>query len=217
MMGDRDYRNLIKNAIDSIGRELEPQIDVKDIKTIHLHEIVQCLRRSYYDRLEPKEVERTGFNDLLTALLRRLNYGSEPKSFDVDELKLRGQADMVIDDAIIIFRSTEEPLEIPKANDVLYLNACMWLYNKMDGVVIYITKDRKESSFSVTKNKKMFEETIRRIRVLHDLLREKKVPILEPSEQCSTCQYYDRCYINMKMGRPIVISELFGIKKDEKY
>jgi len=214
MMGDRDYKNLIKSAVDSIGRELEPRIDVKDIKTIHLGEVVQCLRRSYFDRLDPKEVKRTGFNDLLTGLLRKLNYGTEPKSFDIDEIKLRGQADMVVDDAIIIFRSAEEPPEIPKASDVLYLNSCMWLYNKEDGVIIYITKDRSEVSFSVTKNKKMFEEIIRRVRVLNNLLGEKKTPILEPSEECSFCQYYDRCYINMKMGRTIAITDLFGLKKD---
>lgn len=214
MMGERDYQQVIKNAIDSIGQELETRVDANDIKTIHLQEVVQCLRRSYFDRLEPKEVEKEGFSDLLTGLLRKLNYGTEPKSFDIDEIKLRGRADMIVDDVIIIFRSAEEPPEIPKASDVLYLNSCMWLYNKEDGVVIYLTKDRKEVSFSVTKNKKMFEEIIRRVRVLNNLLGEKKTPILEPSEECSSCQYYDRCYINMKRGRTIAITDLFGLKKD---
>ena len=32
MMGDRDYRQLIKNAIESIGRDIEPKIDPKDNK-----------------------------------------------------------------------------------------------------------------------------------------------------------------------------------------
>ena len=45
MMGDRDLRSIIKNVVDSIGRELEIQIDAKNIKTIHLKEVVQCLRR----------------------------------------------------------------------------------------------------------------------------------------------------------------------------
>ena len=30
MMGDRDHRTTIKNAIDSIGRELEIEIDADD-------------------------------------------------------------------------------------------------------------------------------------------------------------------------------------------
>ncbi len=60
MMGDTDYRSVIKNAIDSIGRELEIEIDANNYKTIHLLEVIQCLRRSYYDRTDSKEIERRG-------------------------------------------------------------------------------------------------------------------------------------------------------------
>ncbi len=66
-MGDRDYRNTIQNAIGSIGKELEIEIDSKDIQTIHLQEVTQCLRRSYYDRVDPNEIERRGFNELLSG------------------------------------------------------------------------------------------------------------------------------------------------------
>ena len=125
MMGDRDYRSVIKNAIDSIGRELEIDIDSGDYQTIHLQEVVQCLRRSYYDRTDSKEVERRGFNDLTSGLLRKLEYGSEPKFFDIDDIKLKGQSDMILDDIIIIFRSSKDIPETPQANDLLYLNACI--------------------------------------------------------------------------------------------
>ena len=57
MMGDRDFRNIIQNAISSIGKELEIEIDSKDIQTIHLQEVVQCLRRSYYDRIDPMRLK----------------------------------------------------------------------------------------------------------------------------------------------------------------
>ena len=69
---------------------------------------------------------------------------------------------------------------------MLYLNACLWMYEKTDGIIVYITNNKQESSFSLTKNKLMFEETARRVRVLHDLLVEKKTPILEPSSECSS-------------------------------
>jgi CRISPR-associated exonuclease Cas4 len=177
MMGDRDFRNIIQNAIGSIGKELEIEIDSKDIQTIHLNEVVNCLRRSYYDRIEPKEIERRGFNELLSGLLRKLQYGSEPKEFAIDDIKLKGQVDMMIDDSILLFRSALDEPESPQANDVLYLNACMWIYDKDDGIIIYITGDRKETTFSLTRNKKMFEEVIRRVRVLNDLLKEQKTPI----------------------------------------
>ena len=213
MMGDRDFHSLVKNAISSIGRELEVSIDAENIQNIHLSEAVQCLRRSYYDRIEPQEIERRGFNDLLSGLLRKMQYGSEPKDFAVDDITLRGQADMIADDSILLFRSAKEELESPFANDVLYLNACMWIYDKQDGMIVYITGDRKEITFSLTRNNKMFEEVIRRVRVLNNLLKEKKTPILEPSEQCSSCQYYEKCFTKKKNTKTITLSEILGFSK----
>jgi len=216
MMGDRDFRSIIQNAISSIGKELEIEIDSKDIQTIHLQEVVQCLRRSYFDRIEPDEIERRGFNELLAGLLRKLQYGSEPKEFAIEDIKLKGQVDMIVDDSILLFRSALGELEAPQANDVLYLNACMWIYDKEDGVIVYITGDRKETTFSLTRNKKMFEEVIRRVRVLNDLLKEQKTPILEPSSECSDCQYYERCFMKRKNAKQLSLGDMLGMgKKDE--
>ena len=214
MMGDRDFRSIVKNAVDSIGRELEIEIDAKDIKTIHLKEVVQCLRRSYYDRVDSKEVERRGFNDLLSGMLRKLQYGSNPKEFAIDDIKLRGQVDMMVDDSIILFRPANTSLETPLANDLLYLNACMWIYDKKDGIIIYITGNKEEIMFSLTRDKKMFEEVIRRVRVLSDLLKEQKTPILEPSNDCTDCQYYQRCFITKKNTKQVSLSEMLGLSKD---
>ena len=214
MMGDRDYRSIIKNAIDSIGRELDIEIDSKNFKIIHLLEVTQCLRRSYYDRTDSKEIERRGFNDLLSGLLRKLEYGSEPKEFQIDEIKLKGQADMIVDDTIILFRPISNIPESPQASDLLYLNACLWIYDKQDGMIIYITSDKEEFTFSLTRDKKMFEETIRRVRVLSDLLNEQKTPILEPSLNCMDCQYYQRCFIAKKNSKQLSLAEMLGLSKE---
>ncbi len=215
MMGDRNFQSIIQNAIGSIGRELEIEINSKDIQTIHLKEVVQCLRRSYYDRIDPNEIERRGFNELLSGLLRKLQYGSEPKEFALDDIKLKGQVDMMVDDSILLFRSTSEELENPHASDILYLNACMWIYDKNDGIIIYITGDKKETTFSLTRNKKMFEEIIRRVRVLNDLLKEQKVPILEPSTECSECQYFERCFMKRKNAKELSLAEMLGMGKKD--
>ena len=211
MMGDRDFRKIIQSAVGSIGKELEIDIDSKDIQTIHLQEVVQCLRRSYFDRVDPQEVERRGFNELLSGLLRKLQYGSDPKEFAIDDIRLKGQVDMLVDDSILLFRPAMTELENPLANDVLYLNACMWIYDKEDGIVVYISGDKKETTFSLTRNKKMFEEVIRRVRVLNDLLKEQKTPILEPSTECSDCQYYERCFTKRKNTKQLSLSEMLGL------
>jgi len=213
VLGDRDYRQLIKNAIDSIGREIQPKIDPNDIKTIHLHEVVQCLRRSYFDRVEPKDVDRRGFNDLVSGLLQSMKYGSKSGEFKIEDIGLNGQADMIVDDAVIIFRSANRLPENPIARDLLYLNACLWIFDKMDGILIYITGDRQETSFTLSRSKKMFEEVARRIRIFNDLLKEKKVPILEPSDECSNCQYYEKCYLPQKTSESISLKQLVGFNK----
>ena len=212
-MGDRDYRALIKSAIDSIGKEVELQIDASDIKTIHLDEVVRCLRRSYYDRVEPKEMEKTGFTDLVGGLLRSKGYGSKIGEFEIDELRLKGQTDMIVDDVVFVFRSASKLPENPIAQDLLYLNACMWIFDKTEGILVYLTGDRKESSFSLSRDKRMFEEVIRRVRVFNDLLKEKKVPILEPSDECNNCQYYEKCYIKQKISKSISLKDLVGMNK----
>lgn len=210
-MGDRDFRSIIKNSLDSIGRELEVEVDAEDPKTIHLHEVTRCMRRSYYDRTDPEDAEMRGFNELLAGLLRKLQYGSSPAEFAMDDIRLRGQSDMITDDAVLLFRSAPGTPESPRAGDILYLNACLWIYEKPDGMVVYITSDRKETTFSLTKNKKMFEETARRVRVLSDLLGQKKVPILEPSEECSDCQYYERCYTKKTNTKQMSLAEMLGL------
>ncbi|MEK0349573.1 MAG: hypothetical protein QQN50_07285, partial [Nitrosopumilus sp.] len=66
----------------------------------------------------------------------------------------------------------------------------------------------------LTRDKKMFEEVIRRVRVLSDLLNEQKTPILEPSLNCMDCQYYTRCFISKKHSKQLSIAEMFGISKE---
>ena len=213
-MGDRDYRKIITGAIDALARETEYKVgNPSDNKSIFLHEVVRCMRRSYFDRFDKIEQENNSFGELLGGLVRKLPYGSKMGDFAIEDIKLNGQADMIVDDIIIIFRKASGSPEIPNASDVLYLNACLWIFNKTEGVIVYLTNNEKESSFMVMRNKKMFEETIRRVRVFSNLISEKKIPILEPSPECSECQYYERCYIKKQEGRQFTLTELFSNKK----
>ena len=89
----------------------------------------------------------------------------------------------------------------------------MWIFDKTEGILVYLTGDRKEASFSLSRDKRMFEEVIRRVRVFNDLLKEKKVPILEPSDECNNCQYYEKCYIKQKISKSISLKDLVGMNK----
>jgi len=215
--GDRDYKQVVRDAIDSIGEDVSLKIDTKDINTIYLHEATKCLRRSFYDRMDPLDTAQTQFNKVLGGLFRKMKSNATTGKYDMDGgLVLKGEADMIKDDVILIFRSVDKFPENPMPTDMLYLNACMWLFDKIEGVIVYITPDGKEDSFVANRNQKMFEEVIRRTKVLHDLLEKNKAdpkakpPIIEPSLDCLDCQYYERCYIKKKTGKTITISSLFG-------
>jgi len=213
MMGDRDYRSTITGAIDAITRETESKVEKPDdAKTIYLHEITRCMRRSYYDRFDRLEQQSKGFANLFGGLIRKLPYGSKEGEFAIDEIKLKGQPDMIVDDIVIIFRTISSAPETPFASDILYINGCMWMTSKQVGVIIYVTGDGNETSFVVSREKKMFEEAIRRVRVFSNLIGEKKVPILEPSAECLGCQYYERCYIKRNEGKQFNLAELFSFK-----
>ena len=218
-MGERDFRQVIDNALKGVGRQLDLHVDLSDNKIFHIQEVMGCLRRSYYDRTDPIEKKQKNFHNYLSGLFRKSEFGSKTGEFDLDDLKLKAQCDLMIDDVVLIFRSVEEFPEIPFPSDMLYLNACLYIFDKFDGIIVYIAPDGTETSFGATKQKKMFEESIRRVRVLADLLAQKRTPILEPATECTNCQYYERCYIKTKIGKlPINMGKmdfdgLFGLGK----
>jgi len=215
--GDRDYKQVVRDAIDSIGEDVSFKIDTKDINTIYLYEATKCLRRSFYDRTDPVETEHTQFNKVLGGLFSKMKSHSSTGKYDMTGgLTLKGQADMIKDDVVLLFRSIDKFPENPMPVDMLYLNACMWLFDKIEGVIVYITPDGKEDSFVTNRNQKMFEEVVRRTKIFHDLLEKNnadpkaKPPIIEPSLDCLDCQYYERCYIKKKTGRTITMGSLLN-------
>ena len=217
VVGDRDYKQIVREAIDSIGEDAQLKFDTKNPNIIYLHEATKCLRRSFYDRTEPLETEQTQFNKVLGGLFRKMKSKATIGKYEMDSgLALKGQVDMIEDDVVMIFRAVNRYPENPLPADILFVNACMWMFDKIEGVVVYITPDGKEESFVTNKNQKMFEEVIRRTKVFHDLIERRntdpkaKPPIIEPSMDCLDCQYYERCYIRKKEGKQITISSLFG-------
>jgi CRISPR-associated exonuclease Cas4 len=217
VVGDRDYKQIVREAIDSIGEDAQLKFDTKNPNIIYLHEATKCLRRSFYDRTEPLETEQTQFNKVLGGLFRKMKSKATIGTYKMDGgLALKGQVDMIEDDVVMIFRAVNRYPENPLPADILFVNACMWMFDKIEGVVVYITPDGKEESFVTNKNQKMFEEVIRRTKVFHDLIERRntdpkaKPPIIEPSMDCLDCQYYERCYIRKKEGKQITLSSLFG-------
>lgn len=213
MLGDIDIRRMIEKTIDKIYDDFQ-NVDKRNPDRIHALEVSRCTRLSYYERKDPLRDDETARMAILLKDSIRRTFNNIRGEYKVDNLILEVNADMVINEEFILrFEVVANLPEIPHPRDLLYLNACLFAFNKSDGIIMYINLEGKTIGFSVTKNNRMFEEIIRRTRVLNTLLRESKVPIVEPSDQCITCKYYQRCYYREKKTSNFSLETLLSLGK----
>lgn len=218
MLGDRSLKDIVLRTIDDIYRDLNSQMDRTSDQRIGVEEVISCLRKSYYERksaLLPKRKDKV--RSITRTAMKKLAKNGASNEFSIDsDLSLVAHADAIGDDVVIRFVLVDELPKTPLPPDLLAINATMWIFDTIDSVIVYMTDRGDTVEFSLIKDKKMFEEAIRRARVLSTLLKEGKVPIIEPSEECLTCPYYDRCYLQEKKYTNITLEKLFGLKKDEE-
>jgi len=216
MLGDRDLKDIILKVMDGIYRDLDSQIDKANNQRMHVEEVITCLRKSYYDRKSPiLPTSKQKVSAIISDGMRKSIKASATAGYDINsEFSLVGRADTIVDDMVIKFEIVDKLPKKPEPKDLLNLNATMWIFDKMEGILVYMTNDGKTVEFAFAKDKQMFEETIRRAMVFGTLLKDEKVPILEPCEICLTCQYYERCYIKQKKYSNLTVERLLGLKKE---
>ncbi len=213
MLGDIDIRRMIEKTIDEIYDDFQ-NVDRRNPDRIHALEVSRCTRLSYYERKDPLRDDKTARMSILLKDSIRRTFNNIRGEYKVGNLILEVNADMMINEEFILrFEVVANLPEIPHPRDLLYLNACLFAFNKSDGIIMYINLEGKTTGFSVTKNNRMFEEIIRRTRVLNTLLKESKVPIVEPSDLCLTCKYYQRCYYREKKTSNFSLETLLGLGK----
>lgn len=208
MLGGRDFHKLIEDELIKISKKLTL---VYDSNGIHVSEITRCSRLSYFERMDP-------FVDEYSNALSNISKGSLTKllngitrEYKVDDLILYATVDLMIDNEMIInFVPVSKIPEYPHPNDLLYTNASMFIFDIQGGFIVYFTPEGKFVEFSVSESKRMFEQVVRRARILSLLLKEKKTPVVEPSELCFSCKYFQRCF-QQKESEHLV--DILGIGK----
>ena len=215
MLGDRNLKDVILRTMDDIYRDLDSQIDKTNNRRMNVKEIVTCLRKSYYDRKNPllPSIKQKVTTIIGNGMRKAIKNGATAEYSIDSELSLVDRADTIVDDIVVKFEIVEKLPKTPDPKDLLGLNATMWIFEKMEGIIVYMTNAGKSVEYAFTKDKQMFEETVRRARVFSTLLKEEKIPILEPSEICQTCPYYERCYIQEKKYSNLTLERLLGFKK----
>lgn len=213
MLGGRDVRKLIVAYTNETYKKLRRITN--DPTRIYTSEASQCTRLSYYERVDPIDSNSA---ELFQILLRhgfKNSFESIESEYKIDNLTLVLTADIILENELVVMQITDSLPGSPKPQDLLYLNACLYAFDKPEGILIYVLGDGKSTEFLVAKSAKMFEELVRRARVLSTLLKEKRVPIVEPSESCMTCKYYGRCYTMERKETSFSIESLFGKSKDD--
>lgn len=208
MLGGRNFHKLIEDELIKISKKLTL---VYDSNGIHVSEITRCSRLSYFERMDP-------FVDEYSNALSNISKGSLTKllngitrEYKVDDLILYATVDLMIDNEMIInFVPVSKIPEYPHPNDLLYTNASMFIFDIQGGFIVYFTPEGKFVEFSVSESKRMFEQVVRRARILSLLLKEKKTPVVEPSELCFSCKYFQRCF-QQKESEHLV--DILGIGK----
>lgn len=216
MLGDRDLRNTIEKFFNKLYEDLSIKIDKADDNKIHALEAARCTRLSYYERKEPLPPDSSARISILLQNGMKKALNQVRSEYKIDNLTLAVDADVIIADEFVVrFEIVPSLPEIPHPQHMLYLNACLFAFNKKDGFIIYMTTEGKTVEFDITRNNRMFEEIVRRARVLSTLLKEGKVPIVEPSNVCLACKYYERCYSREKVKESdgLVLEELFGKRR----
>jgi len=209
MLGGRNFHKIIEDELIKISKKLSLDYDSNGI---HVSEITRCTRLSYFERMDPFVDEYSNalsniFKGSLTKLLNGIT-----REYKVDDLTIYATVDLMIDNEMIInFVPVSKLPEYPHPNDLLYTNASMFIFNIQGGFIVYFTPEGKFVEFSVSESKRMFEQVVRRARILYLLLKEKKTPVVEPSELCFSCKYFQRCFGQQKESEHLL--DILGIGK----
>ena len=217
MLGGKNLREMIENAIDDKYKNLSVKIDKTNPDRIHAIEASGCTRFAYYERKDSLSSDNATKVSSLLGNGMRHSLSNARGEYKIDTLALEVNVDMIMANEFIVrFEIVSTLPEVPHPRHMLYLNACLFAFNKDEGFLIYMTAEGKTVEFSVTKNNRMFEEIVRRAKVLSTLLKEDRVPIVEPSDLCISCKYFERCYARKKVkdeSSGFILEEIFKPKK----
>jgi CRISPR-associated exonuclease Cas4 len=209
MLGGRNFHKIIEDELIKASKELTLDYDTSGI---HVSEITRCSRLSYFERVDPYVDESSNAlrNIFRGSITRMLN--GKTKQYKIDDLTIYATTDLIVsNDMIVNLIPVSKLPDYPHPNDLLYANACLFIFEIQSGFIVYFTPDGKFVEFGVSESKRMFEQVVRRARILHLLLKEKKTPVVEPSELCFSCKYFQRCFGQQKESEHLL--DILGIGK----
>jgi len=204
-----DIYKMFRQILKETYREYKPN-------EIHVHEIVQCLRKSYYQR-KYYSSEYTHLSDTKCVILglgilvhraieelfsQMLGSTSEKvyeKVITVNgvEYKLVGTVDIAFDDTIVDIKTVNKIPDRPYDHHYYQLQLYMYLTGVHKAYVVYICKkDGRVKVFDIIRDQRTIDLLLERFSYYAVCLSSDTVPRAEESYLCRYCEYSLKCFSN---------------------
>jgi len=213
-----DFNSLINNYLK---RELKE----KTIGRYYPSEAGNCIRKVFYSYKSPKEVDTEllkvfeAGNILHEFVVHVLESEKNPQiellekespfTLEIEDIVISGRVDDIIivkiDNKVYLVEvkstSTLKYTNEPHEAHIMQLQLYMHAKNIHNGMIIYLEKNTLQTkTFLVDYDSKYAEKAIKRLKDIHQCLKEDKLPIPEARAvyskgwMCKGCQYREECY-----------------------
>jgi CRISPR/Cas system-associated exonuclease Cas4 (RecB family) len=186
----------------------------RGFKEIYVTEIIGCQRKAWFRifyNANPLPTPPMLLGKLLHIAMQNIlnsnNYFKNCK-FEVEcssdlgnGWKLKGRADVVLDDAVLEFKFTKSP-QFNKARDMYYIQTSIYctLLEKPQGFLIMIDKNKFVIDvIRVEPSKELFDESIKRAQKIIEAVESKTIPQDESPRypfECDHCEWKIFCKDN---------------------
>jgi len=183
---------------------------VPDRNSIHVSEVVGCLRKAWLNR---KYGDLKNLNHLSNAkcvilglgfashfvleeALRELGYVTEkPVTVEFPNgLKLIGTPDAYNDKVVLEVKTVNKIPDYPYEHHILQLNAYLNILNYDSGLIVYICKkDGRVKIYEIRRDMRKYVQILERAKKLYYHISKDIPPEPEPSHLCNYCEWKLYC------------------------
>jgi CRISPR-associated exonuclease Cas4 len=201
--------------MSSSSERREPRLDVALFKwkaweqekhqrepgVVYVTDLVECQLKREYEQVFPEVARADFFNpvtlvgDIVHKGVQAILQGFAEARFEVEGemlfegVRIRGRADMLLDDRVVDFKYTRSVRYIPYDHHVLQVRIYMRMFGKARGSILYVSPDgvkEVDDSINPDLSKPVTDGELR-------LLLEGRGTPAYPEWECSYCQWIYIC------------------------
>jgi len=210
MVSTKDIYNMFRRILSEHYRMPRPH-------EIHVHEVVQCMRKSYYERkygssdfrhLSDTKCVILGLGLLTHEKLEELfaqTFNAQCEKVVMRDIivngikyKVVGTIDILYDTTLIDLKTVNKIPDRPYSHHYYQLQLYMWLTDLYKSYIVYISKRRGTIRiYEVIRDNKVIDQLIERIHYYIACISSDTIPKREKSYLCNYCEYSLNCELDI--------------------